>query len=421
MRQDITFSDDELRKLLMRVQRKEVSPDVLDALNDAEIAKIESFMQLPTSPASAEQFTDKPTYPGVERALDWLPAAGGMTGGTLGAVGGMGVGSVPMAIAGATAGGVTGEALRQSGRRMLGLSAPDTAGEAVKGLVKEGAIQGGSQAAGAGIGKALAKAGPWLMQTALKPTQAVLKEYGTTPQAIAKTLLDEGVNVTERGLQKLQQLFSATNEDIGKAVANAPGQIQKSNVAARVLTTANRTAQQVNPTKDLESVGRVVEEFQNHPIYTGKSITVPEAQAMKVGTYRTIGKKYGEISSAEVEAQKALARGLKEEVASEVPGLTALNARDSALMPAMDAVGRRVAVAGNRDPVGFAWVAQNPVTFLAALFDRNPAVKSMIARGAYRSAGTAAGVSPQLIRIAVTSVARTPENDEPPPREWYGW
>lgn len=421
MRQDITFSDDELRKLLMRVQRKEVSPDVLDNLNDDEIARLKSFMQLPTSPASPEQFTDKPpkmqTYPGVERALDWLPAAGGMTGGTLGAVGGMGVGSVPMAIAGATAGGVTGEALRQSGRRMLGLSAPESMGEAAKGLAKEGAIQGGAQAAGAGIGKVLSKAGPWLMQSALKPTQTVLSEYGTTPQKIVQTLLDEGINVTKGGLQKLQALFGATNDDIAQAVANAPGQIQKTNVAARVLPTANRTAQQVNPTKDLEAVGNVVEEFQNHPVYSGKTLSVPEAQAMKVGTYRTIGKKYGEISSAEVEAQKALARGLKEEVASEVPEIAALNARDSALMPAMDAVGRRVAVAGNRDPVGFAWVAQHPATFLAALFDRNPAIKSMIARGAYRSAGAAAGVSPQLIRIAVTSVARTPENDEPPPPE----
>lgn len=417
MRQDIPLTDDELKRLLIRLKRKEESPDVLDLLSDEEIAKMESFEQLPTKPATAEEFTDKPSYPGVEKALEWLPVAGGAVGGTLGAAGGMGLGSVPLAIAGAAGGGVAGEALRQTGRRILGAKAPETMGEAVSGLAKEGAIQGGSQAVGAGVGKALAKAAPWLMQSALKPTQAVLKEYGTTPQKLVKTLLDEGVNVTERGLEKLQALFQATNDEISQAVRSASGSIDKKSVAARVLPTAHRTAQQVNPTKDLESVGKVVSEFMDHPIVKGPTLTVPEAQSMKVGTYRTVGKKYGEISSAEVESQKALARGLKEEIASEVPGIAALNAKDSALMGAMDAVGRRVAVAGNRDPVGFAWVAQHPATFLAALFDRNPAIKSMIARGAYRSAGAAAGVSPQLIRIAVTSVARTPERDESPRQE----
>jgi hypothetical protein len=417
MRQDIPLTDDELKRLLIRIKRQEESPDVLDLLSDDEIAKMESFEQLPTRPVTAEEFTDKPDYSGVSKALDWLPAAGGAVGGTLGAAGGFGVGSVPLGIAGAAGGGATGEALRQHGRRILGLDAPGSATAAAGGLLKEGAIQGGAQAAGAGIGKALSAGAPWLMQTALKPTQAVLKEYQTTPRALVKTLLDEGVNVTQRGIEKLQALFASTNDEIAQLVRNAPGSVKKTDVAARTLTTANKLAQQTNPTSDLRAVGETVEEFINHPVYSGKTLSVPEAQAMKVGTYRQIGKKYGEQSSASVEAQKALARGLKEEVASEVPGISALNAKDSQIMAAMDAVGRRVAVAGNRDPVGFAWVAQNPATFLAALFDRNPAIKSMIARGAYRSAGAAAGVSPQLIRIAVTGVASTNERDEPPPQE----
>jgi hypothetical protein len=127
---------------------------------------------------------------------------------------------------------------------------------------------------------------------------------------------------------------------------------------------------------------------------------------MKVGTYKAIGDNYGEVSNAAIETQKALARGLKEEVAAKVPGIAAMNARDSQLMAAMDAVGRRVAQAGNMDPVGFAWTAiHRPAGFVAALIDRNPAVKSLIARGLWDEAGRVAGIAPNLIRGAVAAIA----------------
>ena len=56
MRQDIPLTDDELKRLLIRIKRQEESPDVLDLLSDEEITKMEAFEQLPTAPASAEQF-----------------------------------------------------------------------------------------------------------------------------------------------------------------------------------------------------------------------------------------------------------------------------------------------------------------------------------------------------------------------------
>jgi hypothetical protein len=249
------------------------------------------------------------------------------------------------------------------------------------------------------------KAAPWLMQKALKPTATMLNEYKTTAPKLVQTLLKEGVSVTEGGVARLQKLFDATNDEIRAAVAGATGQIQKTNVAARVLPTANKLAQQTNPTKDLAAVANNVEEFLNHPVYAGPTLSVPEAQAMKIGTYKQIGKKYGEIGSADIETQKALARGLKEEIADEVPGIAGMNTRDSELMAALDAVGRRAAFAANRDPVGFAWVAQHPATFLAALFDRSPAVKSLVARGLYSQAGIVGKVSPQFIRLAVAGLA----------------
>lgn len=269
-----------------------------------------------------------------------------------------------------------------------------------------GAIQGAVQGAGTLLSKGMTTAAPWLMQTALKPTKALLEEYRTTGPALATTLLNEGVNVTPGGLQKLGVLLDANNAAISDAVRTAPPvNIPKPTIAARALTTAGKLAQQTNPTSALEALRDTVTEFLDHPVYKG-DLSVPDAQAMKVGTYKAIGDRYGELSNASVETQKALARGLKEEVAAAVPGISDMNARDSQLMAGLDAVGRRVAQAGNVDPVGFAWAAvHRPASFVAAMIDRNAAVKSLIARGMWDQAGRVAGVAPNLIRTAVAAVA----------------
>jgi hypothetical protein len=341
---------------------------------------------------------------GLGGAIRFAPEIGATVGGIAGMAGGpAGV------IAGATLGGMGGEALRQTGQRLTGQAAPATSGEAAAAIAGQGARQGTMQAAGVGLGAGMAKAAPWLLQRALKPTLSVLEEYRTTAPKVVRTLLDEGVSVTQSGLAKLQRLISTTNKEIKEAVANAPGLIPKERVAARVATTAQKVAQQTNPTKDLEAVGSTVEEFLNHPVYKGP-LSVPEAQAMKVGTYKQIGKKYGQLSSAEVETQKALARGLREEIEAELPQIAGLNAREAELLVANEAVGRQVALSGNKDPVGFAWVTAHPATFLAALIDRQPVVKSMLANGMWKSAGAAAHVAPALIRAAAIALASSPNS-----------
>jgi len=360
--------------------------------------------------AGAETIGETPWYskhylglPSVTEAARALPAIGGFVGGALASPG------LATTVGGAALGGAAGEAARQHTFRALGGAAPATPGEAALGIGKEAVIQGGAQLVGAGIGKGLKAGGERFMQSAVKPTVAVTKEYRTTPLKIVETLLNEGVSVTPKGLQKLQMLIKSTNQEIAEAIASAPGTIPKERVAARALPMAQRLAHQVNPKAALEDVGGSVEEFLKHPTITG-ALTVPEAQAMKVGTYKQIGKSYGKLSSAAVETQKALARGLKEEIAAEVPKISGLNARESALLAAQDAVGRRVALSGNRDPVGFAWVTNHPATFLAALIDRSTAIKSMLARGMYSSAGKAAKVSPQLIRAAVVALTTEDPN-----------
>lgn len=347
-------------------------------------------------------------------AVDALPAIGGAAGGIIGGIGGtafgMGVGGVPGAVGGAALGGGAGEAARQLINRVRGADAPATSTEAAQKIGTQSAIQGGAEAAGLGIGAVTSAAGKRLMQSAVKPSTALLENYNTSAPKLVKTLLDEGVNVTQGGVEKLDALLTAKNAEIANAIASSPAEVSALKVAGRLNSTAKTMLNQVNPEADLAAVSDVGQQFLNHPRLTGPTMSVADAQALKQGTYRQLAGKYGELSSASNEAQKALARGLKEEIASAVPGVAQLNAEDSALMAAREAVGRRVALSGNRDPVGFAWVAQHPATFLAAILDRSPAVKSMVARGMYSSAGAAAKVAPQLIRAAVAALA---SSDEP--------
>jgi hypothetical protein len=299
--------------------------------------------------------------------------------------------------------------------------APYAAGEAAGGA-GVAAAQGNDPTTGAVLGGALSVAptvasgtGARLMQSALKPGMRTLLrsvKSGQDVPPVVQTLLDEGVNVTPGGLSKLRQLLGDTNQQIDQAVAGAQGQVSPLRVASRLTDTAKKFGQQVNPQADLDAISDVGNNFLDST--GGNYLSVPEAQALKTGTYARIGDKYGKAGTASIEAEKGLARGLKEEIAYQVPEVGPLNAREGKLIEASEAVGKRVAQTGNRDPVGFAFVAHNPLGFLAAMIDRNPTAKSLLARGMYQGAAQAAKVDPQLVRTALQSVLESDESGKPP-------
>jgi hypothetical protein len=147
---------------------------------------------------------------------------------------------------------------------------------------------------------------------------------------------------------------------------------------------------------------------------------------MKVGTYRNLNKKAysGELKEGSVEAQKALARGLKEETEAAVKSSTGvdigpLNAREGRLIEAGEQTAHRVAQSGNRDLAGFAWATGGPLgngpagaaNWLMAIMDRSPAVKSLIARGLWKPAAKVARVPPDMLRAAVAAITSAKDDE----------
>lgn len=355
------------------------------------------------APAEARSESDASSPDWMSRLAEWLPAVGGTVGGVAGTVAGP-IGSV----GGAALGGMAGEAYKELINRARGRQAPGSMAEAATTIGTQGAVQGGAQAVGQFVvAPAMTALGQRVMQSAVKPAMKLLIKSGGQTPPVVSTLLREGINVTPGGVSKLTALLDANQDDIAAALAPvAQKEIPAVPIAGRLTETARKFANQVNPQADLDAISQVGENFLDSPAVSAAGrLTIAKAQAVKSGTYKQIGGKYGQLSSAAIEAEKALARGLKDAIAKEAPDISALNAREGQLLEALSAVGKRVALAGNRDPVGFAWVAHNPTTFLAALFDRSPAVKSLVARGLYSTAAKFGQVSPALIRTAVHALA----------------
>tara|TARA_R110000868_G_scaffold54575_1_gene170485 strand:+ start:2187 stop:3605 length:1419 start_codon:yes stop_codon:yes gene_type:complete len=248
-----------------------------------------------------------------------------------------------------------------------------------------------------------------LMQSALKPTIGQLKSGDA---AIAsKTLLENGINATKGGVDKLKGLVGDTNENIVNAISASTATVDKNQVIAALADVKNKFGKQVSPVSDLNAIDSVQSGFQAHPMLQGNSIPVQLAQQLKQGTYSVLAKKYGQLGSAETEAQKALARGLKEGIAEAVPEVAALNAKESALIKTLGVTERRALMDMNKNPMGLSLLANNPATWAAFMADKSALFKSLAARlvnpgapskmvQAVKDAGGATGITSEQAKLA---------------------
>jgi len=139
----------------------------------------------------------------------------------------------------------------------------------------------------------------------------------------------------------------------------------------------------------------------------GSGIPVELAQEMKKGTYRVLKGKYGEAGSASTEAQKALARRLKEGVAEAVPAVAGLNAKESALLKTLDVAERRALMDANKNTMGLAALAGNPASWAAFMADRSAAFKALAARMANKSANAAPSTVKTLDKLLEKPAVRS--------------
>lgn len=230
-----------------------------------------------------------------------------------------------------------------------------------------------------GVAPAMKTAAQTMMQKAIKPSLGELKS-GDAAIAI-DTMLNEGLNATKGGVKILKEKISELNDQIKTAIENSPASIKTGDVGKALLDTMKRFQNQVNPQMDLDVIKNAWAMFKSHPLINGATeIPVQLAQDLKTGTQQMLRKKYGQLGTADTEAQKGLARGLREEISTAVPGVSGLNAEESKLITTLNTVEKRALLDLNKDMGGLAWLSHRPEVFAAYMADKSALFKSLVAR-----------------------------------------
>ena len=228
-----------------------------------------------------------------------------------------------------------------------------------------------------------------LMQSALKPT-AKQQKTGQADVAV-QTLLENNMNVTKSSVDAMKNKISSLNEQIANKLEPSTGTVSKVDVVKYLDELRAKKAKQANPAADLAAIDKVSQEFMqyNRPLIETPTQAIPVqlAQELKQGTYSGLKGKYGQLGSTEIEAQKALARGLKEQIAGEVENIGVLNKAESKLLDTLSVTERRIMMDLNKDPISLGWLANNPAATAGFMATRSPKFKSILANMLYRAGG----------------------------------
>lgn len=231
-------------------------------------------------------------------------------------------------------------------------------------------------------------------ESALKPSTVLSPAQR---DAVIQTGLQNEIPISKGGLEKLGEHIDTLNQAIKDEIASDPNRaIDPNAVAIRADQAKAKFAKQVNAGGDLQAIDASKQQFLNEqgatPGNPAPPMNAADAQEMKQGTYRVLSGKFGEQGSAAVEAQKALARGLKEEIATQFPEISKLNADESRLLDLQPVLERAVNRISNHQAIGIgtpiAGAAAKAVTgsgsvgvvasVLKGVLD-NPGVKSRLA------------------------------------------
>ena len=225
--------------------------------------------------------------------------------------------------------------------------------------VKQAAITGGIFSGAFGVFDELRQfSGSLLNRSAEKLYQSALKPPGKLgvegQKAVVRTGLQEGIVLSESGIRKTAGVIDDLESQLGKAIDSAPpGTVIKVkelkpfvDSAKKVLANTTDVAQSRKAKKAIDDIWRAFK--RKH----GRSIDVAAAQELKVNTYKWLRESYDKLATPVKEANKQLARGLKEGILEAVPTVGELNPRLKSLYTFDDALEKSAARLGNLNLLG---------------------------------------------------------------------
>jgi hypothetical protein len=304
-----------------------------------------------TVPPAVEKLAPEHPHARVARmVVDWLPSIGGLAGGLIGGAGGtvagMGVGGVPGAVGGAALGGAAGEAGRQLINRATGREAPETPGKAAASVAILGGLQGAAEGVGGLATKAIGSVARATYRGYLKPSLAAntIKEA----QQISDTALDEALPIARVGVERGRAIIGDLYKEVQSLIGPSQRTVDIKTVADRVRQFAR--TKYYKPGADLtdyESALSVADKIDAHPSLgipkgvnpTAVRVRLANANQIKQALDDAVGEaQFGVTSGAKTSAEKAGRAAMNDEIATQMPAVRGLNARESRLIDATKAI-----------------------------------------------------------------------------------
>lgn len=260
----------------------------------------------------------------------------------------------------------------------------------------------GSKVSG-GAGTKFVNAARRLYQSALKP-----KGNLTEKARLVETGLKEGIGLTQRGVVKTGELIDNLEGQLDVAIEQATRLGKKVDVS-KFQPYIDEVKNLFRKSVDVEGAGKDIAEIEGlwkgFKAKYGNLIDPNLAQELKVNTYKVLRKKYGQLSSAAVEGQKTIARGLKEGVLDVTEGVSGdVNKRLGDLYEFQRALDKASGRLGNLDIFGLGTkiLASGGAGITDALAIANqllgPAGKALGARALYRFGSVLKKLDPSDIK-----------------------
>ena len=228
------------------------------------------------------------------------------------------------------------------------------------------------------------KAAEFTMQSALKPSSKSLAN-GDAAKAI-DTMLAEGVNATAGGAAKLRLMITKLKGEVGKVISDSPGAlVDKTHVYKELASLLDELAPLGERGKaSADAVRKAWEQFKNHSLFRGETapIPLPQADEIKRAFQKEAKDAYGRTTRQPIDDRidMATAAGMRKGMEAAEPAVASMNAKLSQYINALHQIEPRAAIAANRDLGGLVPLASSAEGAMLMLADRNPWLKSYIAR-----------------------------------------
>ena len=233
-----------------------------------------------------------------------------------------------------------------------------------------------------------------LMQSSIKPN-AEARTSGAADKAIT-TMLEKGINATEAGMSATQSKVTSLENKIQGILDESPGIVDPYKAADNIKKAVSAVSLNLDRARNLRDIEKVYDKFVNHEaIKDMGGIPASLANKMKQAFYTELKDKAfvpGADLTVAAKAQKALAGGLRQEVAAAEPAVVPSLAEQSELINVLKVAGPQAAREGNKNILGFGALSPRLENVLVWMVDRYPWFKSMLARGLYAPEGSQAGV-----------------------------